>query len=488
MVEHRAAHDRSGSGAPRHSSRANVVPAAVGPRLQTGDLLRISGGDFIVIALRKNKAAVRAFCRPGAREFTVTFEYALAMRKRAPRKLPNTAALLTALRSSNPITSAMVAAAAGENHLDAVDRQGQTALILAASRGELTAVRSLLRYDADVFAHGSDGEMALHKASAHNHAECVATLLAHAALANVDAPTIYDGCSALHLAAANGHTNVARCLLESGASVELCCRGYANGHAAAPRDALSLALSHGHFTTANVLAGYTTCGVTWAYARWSHQQHLRPLMLLGGCDPRITSAIGWLHTRSHWCTPLHCLEGMSTARARALLQAGADIHATSDDYRMTGGLPVVSTPAAADMGAASCAPSPLQIARTLLAQPTQTSSTTSREEEESGTAAARLVALASLPWCPDSHQTFPQPQRARAIALLVLGHMLGRAYGGRSSHALVEVWVDMIMPLVIRRPGCAREQTCVGHAAAVATTTRTAPESLRRAAGELLLS
>ena len=84
MVEHRAAHDRSGSGAPRHSSRANVVPAAVGPRLQTGDLLRISGGDFIVIALRKNKAAVRAFCRPGAREFTVTFEYALAMRFFAP--------------------------------------------------------------------------------------------------------------------------------------------------------------------------------------------------------------------------------------------------------------------------------------------------------------------------------------------------------------------------------------------------------------------
>ena len=66
-MEHRAAHDRRGSGAPRHSARANVVPAAVGPRLQTGDLLRISGGDFIVIALRKNKAAVRAFCRPQAK-------------------------------------------------------------------------------------------------------------------------------------------------------------------------------------------------------------------------------------------------------------------------------------------------------------------------------------------------------------------------------------------------------------------------------------
>lgn len=470
--------------------RTNHVPASVGPRLQTGDLLRISGADYVVAGLRKNKAVVRSFCSPGAKDFTVPFEYALAMRKKPPRRLPNTATLLTLLRmGQGPITSAIIASAAGESHLDAVDRSGQTALIIAAARGETATVLVLLRHGADVHAHGSDGEAPLHKAAAHGHGACVAALLAHGAADAVDALSILGGCSALHLAAAGGHTGTVRRLLAARASVELCARGCSSK--GVPLDAMGTALTHGHLQTAAVLAGHAACGVTWAYAKWG--LHLRPLP---GERKQQLGAAEWLHARAHFCTPLHCLEGMRTERAIELLRAGADLHATtSRDYGGTGGLPMAM--AATPLHGLPLAPSPLDVARALLtgARPAagddghgggchcqlpqslqdwrrraaaaglssvgyagrdeagegDEGGGSMGEDERSGRAAARLVVLASLPWRPINHPTFPDAERERAVSLLLVGHWLAKTHGGAAAHALVEVWVDLIMPQVVKR-------------------------------------
>ena len=73
------------------------------------------------------------------------------------------------------------------------------------------------------------------------------------------------------------------------------------------------------------------------------------------------------------------------------------------------------------------------------------------EEEHSGRAAARLVVLASLPWRPINHQTFPDAERQRAVDLLLVGHHLAKTHGGAAAHALVEVWIDLIMPQVVKR-------------------------------------
>jgi hypothetical protein len=429
----------------RARSGTNLMPAAVGPRLQTGDLLRISGSDFVVSALRKNKAVVKAFCSPGTRDFTVTFEYALAMRKRAPRRLPHTVTLLNQLRSgSAPITVAAIAAAAGEKHLDAVDRHGQTALILAAARGDSMALLTLLRYDADVLAHDPQGETALHKACAHGHVDCVVKLLAHGADASVDALSACGGQSALHLAAANGHTCVARRLLEAGASVERCARG-----AVAQLDAMLLALLHGHLETAAALAGYSSVGITWAYARWHHRCKL---------DAHAhVAATQWLHDHAHFCTPLHCLERMSPARACELLRSGSDIHATSD-AEYCAHLPAIPAP----VGHVPTAPSPLSIARALISANACDDALpkgSRAADEGGGVAAAKLVVLASLPWRPSNHHTFPQPQRARAFASLMAAHRVAKAYGGSASHALVEVWLDVIIPMVVVRPSAGGAST-----------------------------
>ena len=202
--------------------RPNIHPVACGPRLQAGDLLRIKEQDYIVLSLRKGKVVCRYFASPTARDFSVTEAYALAYRKKPPRRLPQTAAMLQLLRKGTNCTSTLVDAAAAEKHLDAVDRQGQTALMLAASCGLVNELNSLLAHGVDVNARGFDGETALLKASASRggrNQQAVRALLSHNA--RVDCPSLgAEGLTALHISSAAGHSEVVRLLCESGACVE----------------------------------------------------------------------------------------------------------------------------------------------------------------------------------------------------------------------------------------------------------------------------
>ena len=85
----------------------------------------------------------------------------------------------------------------------------------AAERGDLGAVRALLRQGADVNTAQSDGMTALHWAASNNDLEVARTLLY--AGATVRATTRLGGYTPLHLASRGGHAGVAEILLEAGA-------------------------------------------------------------------------------------------------------------------------------------------------------------------------------------------------------------------------------------------------------------------------------
>ena len=88
-------------------------------------------------------------------------------------------------------------------------------LLDAARRGELEAVRELIRRGADVDAVRGDGMTALHFAAERGHAEVARALID--AGAAVDAGTRIGRYAPLHLAARGGHGAVVARLLEAGA-------------------------------------------------------------------------------------------------------------------------------------------------------------------------------------------------------------------------------------------------------------------------------
>ena len=92
----------------------------------------------------------------------------------------------------------------------AQDRNGRTALHLAAKEGHAECIESLLAAGHSPAATDSSRHTPLHKAAANGHAACVSALAAHrATLESVDS----DGRTALHLAARNGHVECATALL-----------------------------------------------------------------------------------------------------------------------------------------------------------------------------------------------------------------------------------------------------------------------------------
>ena len=126
----------------------------------------------------------------------------------------------------------------------------------------------------------------------------------------------------------------------------------------------------------------------------------------------------WLEHSRDWSTPLHHLEIVTAARARALLRAGADLAAS----RTAGG------------------PTPLSLAREL----------DEKGEAPAGSAAA-LVLLAAAPWGPSTHALWPAPARSHAAALLHLGHQLSRRFEAANGQAMVDCWLGFVMPFALTR-------------------------------------
>lgn len=88
----------------------------------------------------------------------------------------------------------------------------------AIARGDVQDVRHLLARGADVNARNRHGQTALMLAAHAGHRQVVETLVAHRAALNT---TAKYGLSALMLAVVAGHAEVARLLADSGADLSL---------------------------------------------------------------------------------------------------------------------------------------------------------------------------------------------------------------------------------------------------------------------------
>ena len=120
-----------------------------------------------------------------------------------------------------------------------------------------------------------------------------------------------------------------------------------------------------------------------------------------------------------WNTPLHYLNKIPASSAHAYLRNGASIHAAG----------------------APGGPTPLSLARWLHAK--------GRAAEGS---AAALVLKAAEPWSPASHELFPDPARAHAVQLLLVGHSLSRLPKHESvAQAIFDIWLFHVMPHVVVR-------------------------------------
>jgi uncharacterized protein len=143
--------------------------------------------------------------------------------------------------------------------VNAVDREGNTLLMIAAKEGSPAATTRLLAAHPKVNARNEFGETALMLASIQGHLDIVRSLLIGGADSN------QPGWTPLMYAAANGHINIARLLISYGALVNATAdNGYTalmmaarEGHA----DLVSLLLSHGANPGLKAASGATAMSI-----------------------------------------------------------------------------------------------------------------------------------------------------------------------------------------------------------------------------------
>ena len=97
------------------------------------------------------------------------------------------------------------------------ERREVSLLYVAALKGNIEIIQTLLDCGADINCATSDGATPLHAAASAGHSEAIKTLLNNGA--NIDC-TASDGATPLHFAAAKGHVEATETLLERRATVD----------------------------------------------------------------------------------------------------------------------------------------------------------------------------------------------------------------------------------------------------------------------------
>jgi hypothetical protein len=141
----------------------------------------------------------------------------------------------------------------------------------------------------------------------------------------------------------------------------------------------------------------------------------RNLVLGPELQARMPSCQPFVDTTRRWTSQLHYFKFLPAARVAVLLADGADVHASDGS---------------------TDAPTPIGLARALL----QTVATDARAE--------LIVSVDPIPWSDGTHELFPPRGRARAVELLLAGHLLARSlqrFAGQET-ALLDVWVAHVMP------------------------------------------
>jgi hypothetical protein len=273
-----------------------------------------------------------------------------------------------------------------------------TPLQLACFNGYRAVVYRLLRKGVAVNDASRDGVTPLYIACLKGHGKITSLLLdAGAAVNQAD----NRGFTPLHIACHHGHHEIANILLAVGAAVN-----QSTDYGFTP---FKTACNRGHLACVQLVSSYGGVRSQEDGEPWTAEE-----LAIEHADVHT-----WLVASRAWSTPLHHLTVIDGRRARALLRAGADIHAT-----------------AADGG-----PTPLSLARRMR---------TAGDARDGS--AAHLVLEAYEAWSPHTHALFPEAARKRAVALLLIGRLLAREprFGGVAG-AIVNIWEYGVMPRAITR-------------------------------------
>jgi hypothetical protein len=248
---------------------------------------------------------------------------------------------------------------------------------------------------------GSEGRQEEHDQDALDFALRVASRNGNLAenLALLEAGAIdqaVHGCTALSHAVGWGRTEVVRCLLEAGASQDV--GGfdllYSDAYGVFGFNLQVLQLLRAYAPARSVVLGPV-------------------LQAVPGCQ-------AFVDATSRWTSQLHYFQFLPVERVAELLADGADVHASDGS---------------------TDAPTPIGLARALL----RTGDKNARAE--------LIVSADPLPWSEGTHELFPPRGRARAVELLLAGHLLARSSQGSTGQetALLDVWVAHVMPRALHR-------------------------------------
>jgi ankyrin repeat protein len=287
---------------------------------------------------------------------------------------------------------------------------GSTALHDAVVVGaDSDVISTLLSAGADVnHARTDDGSTALHFASELHHGEIVSMLIG--AGADVDQARTDDGETPLIHASAVGHSTAIVALCEAGAAMNQASFNSAT--------ALWYACTEGFLDCVQLLSSYGACR-TFPPDPNADDPDEEETAESVATDDDHEALLAWLVSSREWSTPLHHLNVISAARARALLRGGADLHAKQQPTSPT---PLTLAVAMRSAGDAPCG------------------------------SAARLVLRAAQPWSHETHDLFPAAARERAVTVMLLGHLLAREprFEGEAG-ALLDVWLAHVLPRAVER-------------------------------------
>ena len=297
--------------------------------------------------------------------------------------------------------------------VNAQDAAANAALHFAAAHNLAGAARCLLAAGADprlAALRGTPLAVAVRK----NSLETVRVLID-------DTPELLEeACqdrTVLSIAAEHGPCEMVVALLELGAKVDVPVFRSTNIRA------IHYAAVWGHTDILGQLCAYGADRT--GYEHWQYAENR---------EERNERTREWLNLRWRWTTPLHFLDVLSPERTWALLDAGADVDARhpgrGPDYPVS-------------------PPTPRSLAEVWVAAGPQGAG--------SAYATSKIVLQAAQRWSPTTHKFYPEPARARARELRIVGKWLDK--GMQAACPLTyDLWVDCVMPWALDRRSRALER------------------------------